>query len=214
MLETKIDVKKTALLLIDMQNDSIKAKEGFLSDVTKMVESKGVISNTAKVIAAARQAGMPVVFIGHVHRKDNADIVPTITDFVLQGLTPPFRESMANVSVEGTPGAQFVDELKPAAGDHVVWKRKGSAFYSTDLELMLRSWGIDTVIIAGVVTNGCIANTVIGARERDFNVIVLSDCCAAMMPEDDEHFIKNIFPRGGRVRTSGEMVTVISGASA
>jgi nicotinamidase-related amidase len=210
MLETKINVKKTALLVIDMQNDLIKAKEEPFSTVTKMVKSKGVISNTAKVIEAARQARMPIIFIGHVHRKDNADAFATITDLMLQGLAPPPREAL----VEGTPGAYFVDELKPLPGDHIVWKRRSNAFYNSDLELMLRRRGIDTVIITGVVTNGCVANTVRGAQERDLHVIVLSDCCAAMMPEDDEYFIKNAFPRAGRVRTSDEMVTVISGANA
>ena len=210
MLETKIDVEKTALLVIDMQNDLIKTTEEPFNAVTKMVKSKGVISNTAKVIMAARQAGMPIVFIGHVHRKDNADIFPTITDLMLQGLVPPLRAAM----VEGTPGAYFVDELKPLPGDHIIWKRRSNAFYNSDLELMLRRWGIDTVIIAGVVTNGCVANTLRGAQERDMHVIVLSDCCAAMMPEDDEFFNKNVFPRAGRVRTSDEMVTVISGVNA
>ena len=210
MLETKIDVKKTALLVIDMQNNLIKAKEEPFSGAARMAESKGAIGNTAKMIAAARQAGMPVIFIGHVHRKDNADVVPTVTDLMLQGLMPPAREAM----VEGTPGSQIVDELKPAPGDHVIWKRRSNAFYNSDLELMLRSRGIDTVIITGAVTNGCIANTTRGAQERDLHVIVLSDCCVAMMPEDDEYFIKNVFPRAGRVRTSDEMVTVISGAGA
>lgn len=147
MLETKIDVKKTALLVIDMQNDLIKATEEPFNSVTKMVESKGVINNTAKVIAAARQAGMPIIFIGHVNRKDNADVFATITDLMLQGLVPPLRAAM----VEGTPGAYFVDELKPLPRDHIIWKRRSNAFYNSDLELMLRRQGIDTVIITGVV---------------------------------------------------------------
>ena len=209
MLETKINIKKTALLVIDMQNDLIKAKEEPFNAVTKMVESKGVIRNTAKVIAAARQVGMPIIFIGHVHRKDNADVFPTITDLMLQGLVPPLREAM----VEGTSGAYFVDELKPLPADHVVWKRRSNAFYNSDLELMLRRQGIDTVIITGVVTNGCVANTVRGAQERDLHVIVLSDCCAAMMPEDDDYFIKKVFPRAGRVRTSDEIIAAMAEAS-
>jgi nicotinamidase-related amidase len=210
MLETKIDIKKTALLVIDMENDLIKVKEEPFNGVTKMVESKGAIGNTARVIAAARQAGMPVIYTNHVHRKDNADVIPTITDLMLQGLAPPTREGM----VEGTPGVQVVYELKPVPGDHVIWKRRSSAFYNSDLELMLRSRGIDTIIVTGVVTDGCVANTVRGARERDLHVIVLSDCCACRMPEDDDYFISKVFPSAGRVRTSDEMVAVISGASA
>ena len=209
MLETKIDIKKTALLVIDMQNDLVKVKEAPFNEVTKMVKSKGAISNIAKVIAAARQVAMPIIFTNHVHRKDSADVVPTITDLMLQGLAPPPREAM----VEGTSGVNIVDELRPAPGDHIIWKRRSNAFYNSDLELMLRSRGIDTLIITGVVTDGCVANTVRGARERDLHVIVLSDCCATMMSEDDEYFIKTVFPKAGRVRTSDEMVTVISGAS-
>ncbi|MDD5038687.1 MAG: cysteine hydrolase [Dehalococcoidales bacterium] len=210
MLETKIDISKTALLVIDMQNDLIKVKEAPFNAVTKMVQSKGAINKTARVIAAARQAKIPVVFTNHVHREDNADVVPTITDFMLQGLMTPARASM----IEGTPGAQIVDELKPAPGEHVIWKRRSNAFYNTDLELMLRSRRVDTVIITGVVTNGCIANTVRGAQERDLNVIVISDCVATMMPEDDDYFIKNVFPRAGRVRTADEIIIVLSRAKA
>ena len=210
MLETKIGIKKTALLVIDMQNDLVKAKEEPFNAVTKMVKSKGVIGNIAKVIAAARQVEMPIIFTNHIHRKDGADVVPTITDLMLQGLAPPPREAM----IEGTPGANIVDELKPAAEDHVIWKRRSNAFYNSDLELMLRSRGIDTVILTGVVTNGCIVNTVRGARERDLHVIVLSDCCATMTAEDDDYFITKVFPKEGRVRTSDEMVTVITEAGA
>ena len=208
-METKIDIKKTALLIIDMQNDLIKAKEEPFNGVTKMSESKKAISNTARVIAAARQVAMPVIFCGHVCRKDGADIVPTITDEMLQGLAPPPRERM----VEGTSGADFVDELKPQPGDYVVSKRRGNAFYNTELELLLRSRGVDTLICCGAVTNGCVLATVIGARERDFHTIILSDCCVAMTKAVHDWPMENIFPRSGRVRTSDEMVTVLSGAS-
>ncbi len=205
MLETKIAIKKTALLVIDMQNDILKTKKEPFSAVTKMAESKGVIGNTAKVIAAARQVAMPIIFTNHVHRKDNADAVPTITDRMLQGPVVSYGEAL----VEGTPGAAIVDELKPALGDHVIYKRRGSSFYGTDLELMLRSRGIDTLIITGVITNGCIQATVQDARERDFHVIVLSNCCATMMPEDDDYFITKVFPGSGRVRTSDEIIAAM-----
>lgn len=205
MLETQIDVKKTALLLIDVQNDLLKAKQAPYSDVAKMVQSKGVIGNITKVVVAARQVGMPVMFIAHIYRRDNADVVPTITDMMLQGLAPPPMERM----IEGTLGAQFVDELKPAPGDYVIHKHRSNAFYNSDLELLLRSRRIDTVVITGAVTDGCVANTVRGARERDLHVIVLSDCCACIMLKDDEYFIRKVFPKVGRVRTSDEIIAAM-----
>ena len=208
MLETKIDVKKTALLIIDVQNDLVKAKEEPFNGVSKMAESKGMIGNIARVISTARKVGMPVIYIGHVHREDNADVVATITDLMLQGMVPPPRIAM----VEGTPGARFVDEIKPTPKDHIIWKRRSNAFHNSDLELMLRSRGIDTVILSGAVTNGCVANTARGARERDLHVIVLSDCIACMMPEDDEYFVRKVFPGAGRVRTADEIISVMNKA--
>jgi nicotinamidase-related amidase len=205
MLETKIDTGKTAVLAIDMQNDLIKVSEEPFNAVSQMVQAKGMIANTAKVISEARRLGMPVIYAGHIHRNDNADMKPTITDVMLQGMTPPARVAM----VEGTAGAQIVDEIKPEPDDHVIWKRRSNAFYCTDLELMLRARGIDTVIIVGAVTNGCVANTIRGARERDLHIIVLSDCVATMRPEDDEYFVTQVFPREGRVRTSEEIVSVL-----
>ena len=114
MLETKIDIKKTALLVIDMQNDLVKNRKEPLSALTEMVESKGVIGNIAKVISAARKVGMPVAFIAAVHRKDATDVIPTITDLMLQGLAPQLRE----IVVEGTrrhaqPTAHF-GQFEPA----------------------------------------------------------------------------------------------------
>ena len=209
MLETKIEINKTALLVIDMQNDLINSEEEPFQAVTKMVELKGAITNTYKVIAAARKAGVPVIFSGHIHRKDNADVVPTVTDEMLQELVPQTEE----VLIEGTPGAEFVNALKPAPGDHVILKRRSSAFYNSDLEIVLRSQGIDTVLVIGVVTDGCIANTIRGARERDLHVIVLSDCCATKTQEVNDFFITKVFPKEERVRTSDEIIAAIIQAS-
>jgi len=153
---------------------------------------------------------MPVIFIRLVHLKDRADVVPTITDEMLLGPLPPISKSRL---VEGTVDAEFVDELNPAEGDPVICKRKPNAFYQTDLELILRSLKIDTVVLTGVITDGCVANTARGARERDFYVIVLSDCCTTMELKDHEYFIKRVFPRRecGRVRTSDEIVAAMGG---
>lgn len=212
VLETKIDVSKTALLVIDMQNGFVRTNEKPWDALTKVVESTGVIKNIAKVIAAARQVNMPVISIRLVHLKDRADIVPTITDEML--LRPVHPTSKASL-VEGSVYAEFVDELNPTEGDPVICKRKPNAFYQTDLELILRSLKVDTVVLTGVITDGCVANTARGARERDFHVIVLSDCCTSVEPEDHEYFIKKVFPRRncGRVRTADEIVMAMAEAS-
>ena len=206
MLETKIDSQKTALLVVDMQNDLVKVKDGALAELYNMVRANRVISNTKKTVKAARKAGLPIVFIKHVLRDDYKDVVPSVTDVMLRGEAPPPRKAM----IEGTPGAEIIDELKPAPGDYVIAKRRGDAFYNTELELILRSRGVDTLILGGVVTNGCILATFMGARERDFHTIVVSDCCAGTSQELHDWPMKNLFPRSGRVRTADEIVAELT----
>lgn len=203
MAETKVELNKTALLVIDMQNSFVKDKEGFFAELYKLLQSNRVVDNIAKVIKAARRVGIPIMYTKAGHRKDHSDVAQTIID-----LEPSKKMS---IIVEGTPEAEIVDELKPSADDYIITKRRHGAFYNTDLELLLRSRRLDTLIVTGVLTDACVADTVTGARERDFHVIILSDCCASMTKERHEYWISNVFPRKGRVRTSDEIVAVLAG---
>jgi len=204
--ETEIDLKTTALLVIDMQNDLVKAEGGFFAPLSQSVRSGGVIENIVRVVKAARGVGVPIFHVRTVHRRDGTDVIPIITDFMLQGLVP--RE-MGGVMVEGTPGADFISELQPAAEDYVVVKRRGSAFFNTDLDLLLRARGLDTLLLVGVVTNSCVENTARDARQRDYHVLVLSDCCAAITAELHNWAMKSTFPSLGRVRTSDEILALM-----
>ena len=209
MPETKIDVTETALMVIDMQNYNVKDKTGIFSDVTKMVEANQVIDNITKVIKAARQIGIPVFYVRTIRRKDGTDTwKPLITDLVLEGLWPAAEKS-AELFMEGTSGADFVDELRPAAEDYVIEKRRISSFYQTDLELLLRRRGINTIILTGVVTSGCVEAAGRDARDRDFNVIYIEDCCGDRTKEAHEFPFRNYFHRHGRVRTSEEVIAAI-----
>ncbi len=207
MRETEIDIRKTALLIIDMQNEFVtpyvlKKEPGFILNkgLLELATEKGIISNTAKVIIEARRVGMPIIFTKSVHRKDDADIFPAVRD----------DNSRHHLLVEGTLNAEVTDELKPVPEDFFIYKYKANAFYNTSLETLLRSQGLDTVIISGVLTNRCVADTVRGAEERNFHIIILSDCCAAPQAEVDNYFMGKVFPRLGRVRTSDEIVRAIS----
>ena len=113
--------------------------------------------------------------------------------------------------IEGTKGADFIDEIRPEPGDYVIEKRGSNAFHGTDLELLLRTRGIDTLLVGGVITSGCVENTVRGARDLGFHTIVLSDCCADMMEESDRYPLTNTFRRSGRVRSSDEVIAAMKG---
>lgn len=205
-METNFDPKKTAVLVIDMQNDLAKNNTGYFAPLGQMVRSKRVIENFVKLVQGARDKGLPIIHIKTVRRKDGADVVPRVTDFILQGLVP---KEMPPILVEDTPGAAFINELQPAVEDYVVAKRRSSAFHNTDLDMLLRTRGVDTLIVGGLVTNGCVENTLRGAIERDYNVIVLDDCCAAVMEPAHDHAMKNVFPGLGRVRTANEVLAAL-----
>ena len=207
MKETQMDIARTALLVIDMQNDLINSSTGPYAELTKLARSRGIIDNTARVIAAARRGCVPVIYSGHVHKPDGSDIVPTIADEVA-----PWSKSQGPVKhlIEGTRGADFIDQLKPAPGEHVIWKYRSDAFFATNLELILRSRSRDTVIITGVVTNGCIAATIQGARHRDLNIIIVEDCLGAIPQESHDYFIKNAFPRIAQIRSTDEIVAALA----
>ncbi len=204
MPEVKIDPEETALLLIDMQNDFLHEKgKAAVLGVWKFAKEAETIPNTRKMIEIARKNDIPVIYVKFVFRPDYADIMGlaqlslcTLGKFIKEG----------EICKEGTWGAEYVDELKPEAGDYIVVKRRMGAFYNTDLETLLRGLGRRTLIICGVVTNFCVEATVRGAVDRDLDCIVLSDCTASENREMQEFPMKAIFPMIGAVATSEELV--------
>ena len=94
-----------------------------------------------------------------------------------------FRGRMEPHSLRGTRGAELIDELHCSASDIVLEKRRFSAFFKTDLDQTLRTFGADTVIIAGIATHVCVLGTALDAVSNDFSAIILDDCCAAHRKE-------------------------------
>ena len=93
---------------------------------------------------------------------------------------------MGRILVRGEPGHDIIAELYPATGEPVIDKPGKGAFYQTDLDLMLRNRGIDTLFVCGVTTEVCVNTTVREANDRGYRCIVLSDCCASYFPEFHE----------------------------
>ena len=148
MSEVKIDPEQTALLLIDMQNDALHEKGKFAASgigVWKFAKEAGTIPNTRKMIEIARKNDIPVIYVKIVFRPDYAEMGPV--QLSLCTLGKMLKEG--EVFKEGTWGAEYVDELKPGAGDYVVVKRRMNAFYNTELETLLRGLGRRTLIICG-----------------------------------------------------------------
>ncbi len=158
-----IVAKKTALILFDFDNDFLKPGAPL-----EVAECREVLLPRIKpLINLCRSRGVLVVYANHAHRKDGSDAG------VMDYFYPSIRER--RTLLKDTPGTQVYDEIKPQEGDVVVEKHRYSAFFATDLEMILRNRGVDTVIICGGGINmGCDA-TARDATCRDFKVIFPSD---------------------------------------
>jgi nicotinamidase-related amidase len=183
-----IDPKTTAVVLIEYQND-FTSDGGVLHDaVSEVMDSTKMLSKTKDVVDAARSAGAtvmhaPITFAAGYHE---------ISDHpygILKGVVD------GNAFVKDSWGAAIVDELSPGEGDIVVEGKRGlDTFASTNLDFMLRSKGIKTLVLSGFLTNCCVESTMRSGYENGYQVITLSDCVAATSPEEHDNAIKYDYP--------------------
>jgi ureidoacrylate peracid hydrolase len=159
-----INLKRTAIVVVDMQ--------GVFCDPTGAV----YIPDTAKIVDpilrindAARKAGVPVIYLRHVVRGDGSDT----------GRMRDLYPGVDEILDRNIESVQIIEPLKPHKGDIVVDKPFFNGFHNSDLDTVLRSHDIDTIIITGTVTNVCVDSTVRDAAHREYKVIVVSDACAA-----------------------------------
>jgi biuret amidohydrolase len=153
---------KAALLVIDVQNDFVAPGAPYES-----VPGRDMVDHLNELFALAREHGIPVIFTAHHHRADGSDLG---TVKYLHPLT-----ATGAALKEGTAGVELYPKLDVQESDYVVVKRRYSGFYATDLELLLRNLGVDTLVIAGVATNVCCESTARDAYFRDFKVVFLID---------------------------------------
>ena len=178
-----IDANKTAMIVVDMQNDFVAAGAPMETPA-----ARAMVPRLAEALKVCRDAGIRVVFTAHEHRRDGCDM----------GLFDDLHAPIANrdALVEGTPGVNIYPELAPRPGEHVIQKHRYSGFFGTDLDIILREWGVDTVIISGTTTENCCHATARDAMFRNYRVVFLSDATATYdypdrgfgpMPNADVH---------------------------
>jgi len=157
-------MKDIALLIIDMQNDFVS--EG---GALRVDGAAAVIGNVQRVLEIFRRNKAPVFHIMRVHRKDGSDVE----------IIRKERFAKAPFAVEGTKGADIIDELKPKDGEYLMRKTRMSSFLNTELDLMLKSLGIKSVVITGVQTPNCIRTTAFDAVAYNYGAYIVEDATAA-----------------------------------
>jgi len=199
-----------ALLIIDMQRDFLEPGgfgESLGNDVGLL---RRTIAPTRRLLAAARDAGLPVIHTREGHRPDLADLPPAKKARGRPALSIGDCGAMGRLLVRGEPGHDIIPELYPRSGEPVIDKPGKGAFFATDLEAILRHRGIGQLIVCGVTTEVCVNTTVREANDRGFDCLVLEDCVGSYFPEFQEIGLRMIKAQGGIFGWVGRSDAVIA----
>jgi len=199
-----LDPATTAVVLIEFQND-FTTEGGVLHDAVAEVMAKtGTVPNTVALVAAARAAGAtvmhaPISFAPGYHELSRHPYG------ILKGVVD------GGAFVQGGWGAAIVDDLAPQPGDIVVEGKRGlDTFASTNLDFILRSKGITTIVLGGFLTNCCVESTMRTGYENGYRVITLTDCLAATSQAEHDNAIAHDYPMFSLPVTSTEVIAALS----
>lgn len=203
-LADKVHPSHAALIVIDVQNDFC-ATGGFVANGGRDVSLvQQMAKRLPELINRARAARVAVVFVRCSYSSDDNRY---LSDVWLEQAAR--RQgggyTLSPVCQEGTWGAEFYDGIAPASGDIVIVKHRYSAFHGTELELVLRSRGVRTVVLTGVSTHVCVETTAREAFVRDFYTIVVGDCSAAYSQQEHETSLAVIDRFFGEIATLDDL---------
>ena len=184
-----LEPRKTAVVIMDYQNDIVAnyAEDG-----------EELLKRASFVLDGARTCGIGVVYVVVRFREGYPDVLPYN------------RERFAGRLQEGTPGAEIHPAVAPRPGEVIVTKRRTGPFSTTDLEAVLRAMGASTLVLMGVATSGCVLTAVRWAADLDYNLVVVSDCCADRDAEVHRVLTEKLFPRQATVVTAQEFLAALS----
>ncbi len=193
----KIDVERTALVVIDMQRDFLEPG-GFGETLGNKVSLlQAAVRPCMALLDAVRRRGMLVIHTREGHRPDMSDAPKAKVERGDPRLRIGAKGPMGRILIRGEPGHDIVPDLYPKAGETVIDKPGKGAFYATDLHPVLQNRAIENLIVCGVTTEVCVHTTVREANDRGFRCVVPSDCCGSYFPEFHEVGLRMIKAQGG-----------------
>ena len=194
MTTLSIDPKKTALILIDLQ-------QAIVNRPCAPHSSPAVVQNGSRLANKFRALGATVVLVNvnfHPDGRDRLDVpVDTPQQFNPASLPPNW--------------AELIPEIGPRAGDLLITKHQWGAFYGTELDLQLRRRAVQTIVLGGIATNFGVESTARDAYERGYHQIFVEDAMTSVSTEAHEFVVKNIFPRLGNVRSTNDVLSALAG---
>jgi ureidoacrylate peracid hydrolase len=189
---SQMDPKKTAVVLIEYQNDFTSEGGALHNAVKGVMEKTDMLSHTVETVQKARETGATIIHAPITFTPDYHELSPNPYG-ILKGVvdSQAFRK--------GTWGAEIVQELTPEPQDIVVEGKRGlDAFASTNLDFILRSRGITTIALGGFLTNCCVESTMRTGYEKGFDVITLKDCTATLSEEEQRLAVEKNYPMFSR----------------
>jgi len=201
-----MDPRHTALVLIEYQNDFTSEGGSLHGAVKPVMDATQMLANTVVTVKKARALGATIVHAPITFTPDYHELTSQPYG-ILKGVvdSKSFRK--------GTWGAEIVDELRPEERDIVIEGKRGlDGFASTNLDFILRSRDVDTVVLGGFLTNCCVESTMRTAYEKGYDVITLTDCTAATSAEEQQAATSQDYPMFSQPMTSADAIGMLQGA--
>jgi nicotinamidase-related amidase len=178
---------KTALLVMDVQN-------GVVERYLEGADTAPLLDTLGRAISAARAAGVAVIYVRAAFRTGAPEISDRNKSFA-------GRAAAGGLGVED-PGTQVHPAIAPQADDIVVVKKRVSAFTGSDLDVVLRSLEVDSLVLTGIATSGVVLSTLRQAADLDYRLTVLEDGCADVDAEVHRVLLGKVFPRQATVEST------------
>jgi nicotinamidase-related amidase len=192
-----INPNASALLVLDIQKIILDGSAGPPS----AAEKQAFLSRSARLIGAARGAGMRVIYLRNGFRLGYPEVSGRNKAFASIRQTDRFPDD--------ADGSQIHPAVAPHADDVVITKHRVSAFFGTELDMILRANGIETLILAGIATSRVVLSTLRYAADADYGIIVAHDCCSDSDPDVHEILVKKVFVRAATVVTSDALLETL-----
>lgn len=188
-------MSKTALLLIDLQNEVLHPNGQLRGDLPAVADD--LIDAVRRLVTWARERRLPVIWVKNAFRPGLVDAARRV------------REGTAVTAgrfVDGSWGAEILDGLGRLPDDPVITKKRSSAFFGTDLDLVLRGFGVERLIVGGTSTNWAIESTVRDGDSRDYELVVVREATGARIRDHHDPSLRSMASRYAEVRSLGEVL--------
>lgn len=193
-----------ALLVIDMQNGFVSKGGSYDLMGINVIKYRDVVPSLKRLISLCRKAKIPIFYSQAVREESGIDLLTRSHRILPKSRSE--RIKRRPICIRGSWDAEIVDELKPSFDDHVVIKRRDSVFQDTEVEVWLRSLGIDSIIFSGIDTSICVESSLRDAFNHGYDVVLISDATASNNQSHYNSTLDNIRNYYGLVMNLDEFV--------